>query len=155
MKFIRLDQNRHVESVASLLSPLSLSSTVTGIPSTTKLYMTPEGFPYFYNEVTGDSEWLRFEQQKDQFQQHYITSGSSSPSGDVKRIEKATEDNVVMMISTTSSMQEAQAIAGILLDGEKVACVNIIPGVASMYRWQGKISTDVECILLIKVLSGN
>lgn len=34
------------------------------------------------------------------------------------------------------------------------ACVNIVPGVLSVYRWDGAIQEDQECTLLLKVASG-
>ena len=39
-----------------------------------------------------------------------------------------------------------------MLEENLIACVNIIPGVKSLYRWQGKIQQDDEVIMLIKTL---
>lgn len=41
-------------------------------------------------------------------------------------------------------------IAGALIEEHLAACVNRLPGVASTYRWQGKLCHDSEQLLLIK-----
>ena len=51
---------------------------------------------------------------------------------------------------TASSEDEANAIAERLVADRIAACVNIIPGVTSVYRWQGKVERDQEQLLLIK-----
>ena len=40
-----------------------------------------------------------------------------------------------------------------LLKERLAACVNVVPGLKSFYRWQGKIETDTEIQLLIKTFS--
>ena len=32
------------------------------------------------------------------------------------------------------------------------ACVNIIPGISSVYVWEGKVNNDEELLMMIKVL---
>jgi periplasmic divalent cation tolerance protein len=44
----------------------------------------------------------------------------------------------------------AEAIARAVLDARLAACVNIVPGVVSLYWWQGAVSRDAESTLLIK-----
>ncbi|MGD9255635.1 MAG: divalent-cation tolerance protein CutA [Chromatiales bacterium] len=44
----------------------------------------------------------------------------------------------------------AGKLATQLVEGGLAACVNILPGVESLYRWQGKIERDSEILLLIK-----
>jgi len=44
----------------------------------------------------------------------------------------------------------AKKLATGLVEKNLVACVNIIPGIKSIYRWQGKIEEDNEMILMIK-----
>ncbi len=46
----------------------------------------------------------------------------------------------------------AEKIARTLLEEKIVGCANIIPGMESMYRWQGKIEASSEYILLLKTL---
>jgi periplasmic divalent cation tolerance protein len=44
----------------------------------------------------------------------------------------------------------ADTLASALVAGGLAACVNILPGVVSVYRWQGKMERDSEILLLIK-----
>lgn len=44
----------------------------------------------------------------------------------------------------------APALARGLVEGRHAACVNIVPGVRSVYRWQGEIVDDAEATLVIK-----
>ncbi len=44
----------------------------------------------------------------------------------------------------------AEQIARLLLNTQQAACINIMPGVRSVYRWQGQIETSVEVTMLIK-----
>lgn len=44
----------------------------------------------------------------------------------------------------------ADNLAGSLVAGGLAACVNILPGVESIYRWKGKIERSDEVMLLIK-----
>lgn len=47
----------------------------------------------------------------------------------------------------------AQTIAKTLLEEKLVGCANIIPGMESMYWWDGKIETSSEYILILKTLA--
>jgi|SRR5690606_6062964 len=46
--------------------------------------------------------------------------------------------------------KEAKKIAKSLLEDRLAACVNIIQGVESMFRWEGKIQTAAEVLLILK-----
>lgn len=59
-------------------------------------------------------------------------------------------DEVVVAFSTVGSLDEAKRIAQLLVEERLAACVNIIPGVISVYRWQGRVSEDGELLLLMK-----
>ncbi|MBN2159812.1 MAG: divalent-cation tolerance protein CutA [Spirochaetes bacterium] len=41
-------------------------------------------------------------------------------------------------------------IADDLISGQYAACVNIVPGLTSIYRWKGEIARDIEMLLIIK-----
>jgi periplasmic divalent cation tolerance protein len=45
---------------------------------------------------------------------------------------------------------KAAGIAEALVEGRFAACVNIVPGVRSVYRWQGAVQRDDEALLVIK-----
>ena len=55
-----------------------------------------------------------------------------------------------VVLSTAGSEQEARKIAHHLVEHQLAACVNIVPGIESIYRWQGKVETAREWLLLIK-----
>ena len=54
------------------------------------------------------------------------------------------------VLVTAGSMEEAEKIAGKLLDEKKAACVNIIPGVKSFFRWEGKKESNEEVLMIVK-----
>jgi periplasmic divalent cation tolerance protein len=55
------------------------------------------------------------------------------------------------LITTACANQEdALALARKLLEAQLAACVQIIPGATSIYRWQGRIETSNECLLWVK-----
>lgn len=55
-----------------------------------------------------------------------------------------------LILTTTGSEEEARSIARQLVERRLAACVNIIPSVHSVYRWQEKIEEAAEYLLLIK-----
>ena len=61
-----------------------------------------------------------------------------------------TEFKHVVVFITAGTQEEAQKIAGTLLERRKAACVNIVPRVDSHFRWEGKLETDQEVLLIIK-----
>ena len=55
-----------------------------------------------------------------------------------------------MVFSTCPDATTASEIATALVEQNVAACVNIVSGVHSIYRWEGKLETSEECLLLIK-----
>jgi periplasmic divalent cation tolerance protein len=58
-------------------------------------------------------------------------------------------DRIIVLI-TAGSKEEARKIARLLVKEKKAACVNILPGVDSLFRWKGKIDSAHESLLLVK-----
>jgi periplasmic divalent cation tolerance protein len=56
----------------------------------------------------------------------------------------------LVILSTADSEELARRIASALVEAREAACVNILPGVSSMYRWEGKTCESREWLLLIK-----
>jgi len=56
----------------------------------------------------------------------------------------------IVVLSTCATRDEAEKLARVLLDERLAACVNVIPGIRSYYRWQGAIESADECLLLVK-----
>ena len=52
--------------------------------------------------------------------------------------------------STCKDLRQANRIARTLVKEKLAACVNIIPGIASIYAWKGKIEEGKEVLLVIK-----
>ena len=56
----------------------------------------------------------------------------------------------VVILTTVGTAFDAAALARELVELRLAACVNIIPRIESIYRWQGRIESDAEQLLLIK-----
>lgn len=62
-------------------------------------------------------------------------------------------DNVLLAFCTCPDVETADDIASNLVERGLAACVNQLPGITSVYRWEGKIARDSEVLLLIKTTS--
>ena len=51
---------------------------------------------------------------------------------------------------TASNFEEAKSIGQKLVEERLVACVNILPHMASIYRWQGKVEEAEEVVMIMK-----
>ena len=60
--------------------------------------------------------------------------------------------NPILILTTASTKIEADQIANKLVQEKLAACVNIITNIQSIYRWEGKINTDSEFLLIIKTM---
>jgi periplasmic divalent cation tolerance protein len=58
--------------------------------------------------------------------------------------------NKKLVVTTAGSAEEARKIAHALVEGKLAACVNIVPQIQSVYRWQGRIEEAQEWLLIIK-----
>ena len=56
----------------------------------------------------------------------------------------------ILVLTTADSLDLALRIASALVEQKEAACVNIVPGIRSIYRWEGKVCDDAELLLLIK-----
>lgn len=57
---------------------------------------------------------------------------------------------VIVTFCTCPDLATADKIARHLVENHMAACVNILPGLTSVYTWQGKVETAQEHLLLIK-----
>ena len=55
-----------------------------------------------------------------------------------------------IILNTCPDRDSAIKIANILIEEELAACVNIIPGLTSVYKWKGELKTGTEVLLMIK-----
>ncbi|HUP23932.1 MAG TPA: divalent-cation tolerance protein CutA [Thermoanaerobaculia bacterium] len=58
----------------------------------------------------------------------------------------------ILVLSTAGSMEEGERIARALVEERLAACVNLVPGVRSVYRWRGEVQSDAEVLLVIKTV---
>ena len=56
----------------------------------------------------------------------------------------------IVMVTTVGDEEQGNLIARELVSRRHAACVNMVSGVKSFYRWQGKICRDSEYLLVIK-----
>ncbi|HXF13964.1 MAG TPA: divalent-cation tolerance protein CutA [Terriglobales bacterium] len=56
----------------------------------------------------------------------------------------------VLVFTTAGSDAEARNIARELVERRLAACVNIVPRIQSVYRWEGKVESAEEFLLMIK-----
>ena len=56
----------------------------------------------------------------------------------------------VVAFSTVGTAEDAERIARALVERRLAACVNVVPGVVSVYRWKGEVCRDEELLLVIK-----
>lgn len=59
-------------------------------------------------------------------------------------------DGLRLVLTTCGSREVAGTIARALVERRLAACVNVVPGIGSTYRWDGKIECDEEVLLIIK-----
>ena len=60
------------------------------------------------------------------------------------------KSNYVVILVTAKDKKEAEKISRYLLEKKLVACVNVLPGIQSMFWWEGKIDQSAETLLIIK-----
>ena len=57
---------------------------------------------------------------------------------------------LLVVVTTVGTQEQALDIANHLVEHRLAACVNILPGVRSIFRWKGQVSDDTEYLLLVK-----
>ena len=56
----------------------------------------------------------------------------------------------IIIYTTFPSESDARKIGGVLVEEKLAACVNIFPGMVSIYRWQDALETGTETAMLVK-----
>jgi periplasmic divalent cation tolerance protein len=64
------------------------------------------------------------------------------------------DDDAIVVFITAGSGEEASRLAEMLVGAHLAACVQILPEIESVYRWQGKIERQAEILLLAKTTMG-
>jgi len=58
--------------------------------------------------------------------------------------------DALVALSTVASLEDAERIARALVERRLAACVNVVPGLTSIYAWKGAVETERELLLVIK-----
>ncbi len=59
-------------------------------------------------------------------------------------------DQPILIYTTFASQAAAETVGEQVVSEELAACVNILPGMVSIYRWKGALSKDAEVVMLVK-----
>lgn len=59
-------------------------------------------------------------------------------------------DTILLVYCTAPDPDTARELAHTLVEERLAACVNVLPGLRSLYRWQGRVHEDAEILLLMK-----
>jgi hypothetical protein len=124
-------------------APLAEQATQnTHRDSSWQLHVSPEGYLYYYNAASGQSEWARFE-------------GSSTPSlappNDASPSNNAVKERIVTVMATFPNRELAESIARHLVSEELAACAQLMNGMTSFYKWQGVAEESTEVVMIVKV----
>lgn len=68
--------------------------------------------------------------------------------------EDATPESPRLVLTTAPDREAATRIARGLVERSLAACANLLPGVRSIYRWQGRIEESDEILLILKTTQG-
>lgn len=79
--------------------------------------------------------------------------GKPSPQIMIER-QNGTSEDILILITTFADAETARQIGTQLVESQLAACVNVLPGVESIFRWQGEVQLDAEAIALIKTTRG-
>ena len=58
--------------------------------------------------------------------------------------------SIYLVLSTVDDEQEAARLANVLVEERLAACVNIVPGLTSIYRWEGEVQREQEYLMVVK-----
>jgi periplasmic divalent cation tolerance protein len=59
-------------------------------------------------------------------------------------------EEVLIIFTTWPDAEKARAAARQLVEEKLAACANVLPGIESIYRWQGKVETSTEVLVIFK-----
>jgi len=60
-------------------------------------------------------------------------------------------NDILIVLCTFPDLVQARATGAALVESQLAACVNLIPAVESIYRWEGKVETTAEVLALFKI----
>jgi periplasmic divalent cation tolerance protein len=63
---------------------------------------------------------------------------------------EAPESSVVAVLTTAPTAEVAERIGTALVEERLAACANLVAGVSSVFRWEGKVSREAEVLVVLK-----
>ena len=61
--------------------------------------------------------------------------------------------DAIVVMTTLATVEDAVTLVKALLERRLIACGSVLPGVRSLYRWQGKVADEQEVVVLLKTRS--
>lgn len=55
-----------------------------------------------------------------------------------------------MVLVTAPDVATAERLGRVLVEDRLAACVNVVPGITSLYRWEGAVHEDAEVLMIVK-----
>lgn len=68
--------------------------------------------------------------------------------------QNGTSEDLLILLTTFPDAEKARQIGTIWVESQLAACVNLLPGVESIYRWQGKTESSAEVLAVVKTTRG-
>lgn len=60
------------------------------------------------------------------------------------------KNQILVVLSTCPDATTARRLGRGLVEAGLAACVNVVPGLVSIYGWQGRLQEDDECLMIVK-----
>jgi periplasmic divalent cation tolerance protein len=73
--------------------------------------------------------------------------------GSMKK-ERPDPDAVRVVLVTVPSLEEGRKLTRAMVEGHVAACGNVVPGLVSIYRWEGAVQEDEEALVVFKTTQG-
>ena len=68
--------------------------------------------------------------------------------------QNGTDEEVVICLTTFPDSEKARQIGTVWVESQLAACLNLLPGVESIYRWEGKTEHSAEVLAIVKTTRG-
>lgn len=68
---------------------------------------------------------------------------------------RSTRKPSIRVVLVTAPVSEAEKLAHTLVEEKLAACANLLPGITSLYWWEGKLNRDSETLIVFKARSQN
>jgi len=70
-------------------------------------------------------------------------------------MSSSADDRVMVALTTAPSAEVAEGIGRTLVEERLAACANVVPGVTSIFRWDGATRRESEVLVILKTTAGD